>query len=51
MGMSVLLSHVTLVSIIIVDVRRCHCRWSMVVMMIVVMLRLTTRCFFSVLEP
>ena len=35
MGMSVFLSFVILVSMIIVDVCRCHCRWSMVVIMIV----------------
>ena len=36
MGMSVFLSFVILVSMMIVDVSRCHCRWSMAMMLLVV---------------
>ena len=51
MGGDVFLSHVVfLVFMIIVLMSRCHCRWSMTVMMIVVMLMLTT-LFSPVLEP
>ena len=55
MGRSVFSSFVILVYMTIVDVCRCHCRWSMIVMLVVVVAETHSQMLlhfsFPVLEP